>query len=118
METQDTSPVERPGHGGGWVAGLAGLSGRIGIQVGGKTAGVLQVEDGRAELVPEGAPVQASIICKDEEVMKKLLSGEGNAVVAALQGRASLEGDAIFALKVIRALRVGSPFTAQPGQGG
>jgi putative sterol carrier protein len=86
--------------------------------VDGRTIGVLQVDDGRVEMVGPGAPVQASVVAKSQDDIQKILRGELNLVVAALQGRLAMDGDTMFALKVLRGLLAGSPVAGRIEQGG
>jgi putative sterol carrier protein len=85
-------------------AQLAGLHGRLKIDAGGKTVGVLQVQDGKVELSSDGASAEARIVCGAAEDVAKIVRGELNPVVAALQGRLSIHGDRIFAIKVVLGL--------------
>jgi putative sterol carrier protein len=101
--------------------GLAGLRGRLRLQVGDQTAGALVVDDGQVELTDakSGGPREEAVaLFSDVEDMKKLLRGEVNPVVAALQGRMALRGDLVFATKVILGLRVSSPFAGAVKKGG
>jgi putative sterol carrier protein len=85
-------------------AQLAGLRGRLKIDAGGKTVGVLQVDDGRVQLSPDTESPEAAIICSAEDDVAKIVRGELNPVVAALQGRLAIHGDRIFAIKVVLGL--------------
>ena len=72
-------------------SGRYGITGRLGFEVNGRMA-ILQIDDGRTELVTDGGPVQAKLLCRSEEDFRKLASGELNPLVASLQGRLAIEG--------------------------
>jgi putative sterol carrier protein len=97
---------------GGTAPGLKGLHGRLRIDVGGKTIGVLTVDDGHVELINDQGPADAVATCATAEDLKHLVRGEVNPVVAGLQGRVQLQGDMQFAIKVVLGLRAGSPFVS------
>ncbi len=93
---------------------LAGVVGRLRLQIGGKTVGVLVVHDGHLELTADDGSVDATMVCSTREDAIAVLRGEVNPVVAALRNRMRLIGDQTFAAKVIMGLRAGSPFARLP----
>jgi len=97
---------------------LEGVSGRLGFEVDGRTVTVLQIDDGRVELVQDPAPVNARVIWKNQDDIEKFLRGDLNAVVAALQGRLALDGDMAFAIKVVHGMRAAPPLATDPNKGG
>src|SRR5690349_4665474 len=93
---------------------LAGLVGRLRLQIAGRTVGVLVVHDGHLELTGDDGSVDATLVCASAEDVIAALRGEVNPVVAALRNRLRLIGDRTFAAKVIMGLRSGSPFARLP----
>jgi len=94
---------------------LAGISGRLRLNVGGKPLGVLVVDDGHLSLAnDDGQPVDVTVECASRENLVTLLRGEINPVVAALRGFVRQRGDRAFGLKVVLGLRAGSPFVHTP----
>jgi putative sterol carrier protein len=104
-------------RGGGRVEDLAGVSGRLAVEVDGKTVGELVIDDGHVELGGNGAPTQGVVGFKSAEDLWKVLRGQLNPVVASLQGRLTVQGDLAFAVKVILCISAASPFTASKGKG-
>lgn len=113
METMGAAPKGTPVR--GPAPGLAGITAHLGVTVGGAPAGMLRVEDGQVEFVPDAdvsnAPAVASFA--GQEVVQRMLQGRLNPVVAALQGALELSGDRELAVRVILGLQAGSPFTGQ-----
>jgi hypothetical protein len=91
----------------GQAPGLAGVKGRMLVTVAGAPLGVLQVDDGQVEFVPGGGTAEATVAFEDRADVVRLLQGELNPVVAALQGRMSAGGDVALATRVILGLRPG-----------
>jgi putative sterol carrier protein len=98
----------------GRAEGLDGLSGRLRLQVAGAPVGVLKVEDGEVEIEPDG---EASTLLKadSEPTLVSLLSGELQVIVAALQGRARVEGDIGLVIRIFFGLRAASPWRTTGG---
>ena len=96
---------------------LAGVSGRMRLAIGGKSVGVLVVDDGHLSLTDDDQPVDVTTICATRTDLIKLLRGEVNPVVAALRGIVRQRGDRGFGAKVILGLRAGSPFVRTPFDG-
>jgi len=120
MASEQTSDVGAAALavGGGHAAGLAGVRGRLRLDVGGKTFGVLDVDDTRVELKNDGAPTDAVLTVDSPDDIKQILGGSANPVVLALQGRSKIQGNLVFAIKVVLGLRAGSPFAGAQKQGG
>jgi hypothetical protein len=93
---------------------LAGVVGRLRLQIGGNTVGVLVIHDGHLELAPDDGSVDATLVCAEAQDVVAILKGEVNPVVAFLRNRARLIGDRVFATKVVMGLRAGSPFARLP----
>jgi putative sterol carrier protein len=99
---------------GGNAPGLAGVYGRLRINVAGKPVATLMVEGTYVALIPDtSGPADATLVCADEDVMRKLLKGELNPFIASMRRQARLMGDRGFGTRVALGLQVGSPF----GQG-
>jgi putative sterol carrier protein len=117
--------MQNPGQGselGGrrWEAdapALAGVSGRMRLQIGGQSMGVLVIDDGHLSLTDDDRPVDVTASCATRADLIKLLRGEINPVVAALRGFIRQRGDRAFGAKVILGLRAGSPFVHTPFDG-
>ena len=80
---------------GGNAPGLAGVYGRLRITVAGKPVATMVVEGTYVALIPDvTGPADATVMCADEDVMRKLLAGELNPFIASMRrisqiGRAS-----------------------------
>ena len=96
---------------------LAGITGRLRLQVGGKPLGVLAIDDGHLSLKDDDQAVDVTVNCATRNDLIKLLRGEINPVVAVLRGIIRMRGDRAFGAKVILGLRAGSPFVHTPFDG-
>ena len=66
---------------GGNAPGLAGVYGRLRIAVAGKPVATLVVEGTYVALIPDTTgPADATVMCADEDVMRKLLAGRAEPV--------------------------------------
>jgi hypothetical protein len=97
----------------GPAPGLAGVRGRLRVDVAGKTVGVLVVDDGRIELTNDQGPTDAVVVCDTAQDLRQMMRGELNPVVGGLQGRLRVEGNIALAIKVSLGLRAGSPFVSK-----
>lgn len=98
--------------------GLAGLYGRLRINVAGKPVGTLVVEGTYVALIPDiHGPADTTAMCADDETMRKLLRGELNPFIASMQRLARLAGDRSFGTRVVLGLQVDSPFKTDSGKG-
>ncbi len=108
----------------GWVTTLTGLCGRLAFDVDGKTVAALQVDDQCIEVVTggtagKGGAPRAVATCVSEDDVRQVLSCVLDPVVAALQGRLVIDGDVLFGMKVLRALRAApQPGAPAPAGGG
>jgi hypothetical protein len=103
---------------GGPAPGLAGVYGRLRIEVAGKPVATLVIDGPRVALTPDTTgPADAIVLCSDDQAFRKLIGGELNPFVASMRGWARIKGDRNFGTRVILGLRAGSPFAAQPGKG-
>ena len=94
--------------------GLAGLYGRLRINVAGKPVATLVVEGVYVALIPDtSGPADATLICADEDALRKLLRGELNPFIASMRRQARLTGDRGFGTRVALGLQAGSPFAAE-----
>jgi hypothetical protein len=91
------------------VSALAGLTGRLRVDIGSEVACMIEISDGAVGVKPGDGEIRAVAICDSEETAAALRCGELNPVVAILQGRLSLRGDSAFAIKVILGLRTMTP---------
>jgi len=97
--------------------GLEGIYGRLRITVARKPVATLVVEGKYVALIPDThGPADATVICSDEETMRKLLKGQLNPFIASMLRRARLSGDRGFGTRVILGLQVQSPFAADGGK--
>jgi hypothetical protein len=97
----------------GQATGLAGVKGRLLVTVGDQPLGVLQIDDGALELAPGPGPADASVAFNDRADVVHLLKGELNPVVAVLQDRLRVGGNAALATQVILGMRAGSSFKGE-----
>jgi putative sterol carrier protein len=89
------------------VPSLAGVSGRFRIDIAGRPAGLLEIQDGTVSTRPAAGAEDADAVihCDDEETVAAFNRGELNPIVAGLQGRMRVEGNRSFAIKVILGLQ-------------
>jgi putative sterol carrier protein len=118
VETGETVSADLGARRGGMVRDLAGISGRVGVEVDGKPIGELVVDDGHVELAGETAPAEGAIAFRSAEDLWKVLRGELNPIVASLQGRMSIRGDLTFVARIILSIAAASPFAAAKAKGG
>jgi putative sterol carrier protein len=103
---------------GGNAPGLAGVYGRLRITVGGKPVATLVVEGTYVALIPDtSGPADATAMCADEQVMRRLLKGEMNPFIASMRRQARLAGDRAFGTRVAFGLQVESPFAGDADKG-
>jgi hypothetical protein len=107
----------REWHGGN-APGLAGVYGRVRVTVGGKPVATLVVEGTYVALIPDvSGPADSTLMCANEEVMRKLLKGELNPFIASMRRMARIAGDRGLGTRVMLGLQVGSPFAADAEKG-
>jgi hypothetical protein len=89
------------------VPSLAGLSGRLRVDVAGQAAWMLEIDDGTISGRPTRDAEDASAVlqCDSEETLAAFRRGKLNPVVAVLQGRIRPEGDDALAIRVILGLQ-------------
>jgi putative sterol carrier protein len=98
--------------------GLAGLYGRLRINIAGKPVATLVVEGTYVALIPDTrGPADATAMCSDDDTMRKLLRGELNPFIASMLRLARLAGDRGFGTRVMLGLQVDSPFKGDSGKG-
>ena len=115
-ESSDVSPTGAPLS--GVAPGLAGVHGRLRIEVAGKPIGTLVVEGTYVALLPETTgPADATAVCATDDDFRKLLKGELNVFIASMRGWARLKGDRAFGTRVVLGLQVDSPFRGGAGAG-
>lgn len=119
MANEDTPQAggQSQWHGGN-APGLAGVYGRLRITVAGKPFGTLAVEGTYVVLLPDtSGPADATLLCADVEIMRKLLKGELNPYIASMRRQARLAGDRGFGTRVMLGLQVESPFATDADKG-
>ena len=105
METGTQGPTAGPQSQS--VPSLAGLSGRLRVDVAGQPAWVLAIHDGTVSSRPAAGAEDADAIlkCDSEETLAAFRRGQLNPVVAMLQGLVHTEGDRALAIRVILGLQ-------------
>jgi putative sterol carrier protein len=117
MANESGAHVEGQGLRGRTAPGLAGLYGRLRLQVAGKPVGTLVVEGTYVVLLPDSSgPADATAMFADEDSMRKLLKGELNPFIASMKRQAGISGDRGFAVRVAMGLQIESPFKADGGK--
>jgi hypothetical protein len=94
----------------GAAAGVEGIVARIRLTVADSPIGVLKVENGTVEIVPNGEAA-AALTADTLPTLVGLLGGEVQCVVARLQGRIIPEGDIQQVIRVFFGLQGGSPWS-------
>ncbi len=89
------------------VTSLAGLSARLRLDICGQPARMLEINDGTSSSRPAAGAEDADAVlhCDSEETVAAFRRGELNPIVAALQGRLHVEGDAALAIRVVQELQ-------------
>jgi putative sterol carrier protein len=114
MANESGEQVEGRRWPGKTAPGLVGVYGRLRIAVAGKPVATLVVEGVYVALIPDtSGPADATLICADEEALRKLLRGELNPFIASMRRQARLTGDRGFGTRVALGLQAGSPFMAE-----
>ena len=93
---------------------LAGVSGSLRIDVQGKPVASIDVQDGQVSLTDHPGEPTAIANVVDLSDLQRIVQGQLNPVVAAIQGRVMLDGDAEFGIEVILALHAARPFASAP----
>ncbi len=117
MENQSSESLVAEGTFEGEAPGLAGIVGRMRLMVGEQALGVLVVDNGRVKLTPDEPPVDVSAVCKSRDLLVKLLRGQLNPVLMALQAEGRLHGDRERGIKILYGLRGENPFVQVPLNG-
>ncbi len=104
METGPQGPTAGPPQS---VPSLAGLSGRLRVDVAGHPALFLAIHDGSVSSRPAAGAEDADAVlkCDSEETLASFRRGQLNPVVAMLQGLIRTEGDRALAIRVILGLQ-------------
>jgi hypothetical protein len=101
----------------GQAVGVAGLSGRIRLNIGDTIIGRLEVSpDGAVVILPDGE-AEAFLIADSPQTLVGLLGGEKHPIVARLQGRVSTEGDVSLVIRTLLGLQAGSPWSGLVARG-
>jgi hypothetical protein len=114
METQSSENLLSEGTFEGEAPGLAGIVGRMRLMVGDQALGVLVVDNGRVKLAPDEPPVDVTAVCKSRDLLIRLLRGQLNPVMMALQAEGRLHGDRERGIKIVYGLRGSNPFVQAP----
>jgi hypothetical protein len=117
VDNQSTDSLVTEGTFEGEAPGLAGIVGRMRLMVEDKALGVLVVDNGRVKLAPDEAPVDVTAVCKSRDLLVKLLRGQLNPVLMALQAEGRLHGDRERGIKILYGLRGENPFVQVPLNG-
>ena len=95
---------------------LAGLSGTMRIDVKDQPAGTIHLENGRVWAGSPADKADAVATVQERADFEKLLAGELNPVVAAIQGRLVFQGNPELATRLMAALNAAKPFAkSRPG---
>ena len=94
----------------GPAPGVEGLAGKLRLMIADAPVGLLTVERGAAEILPD-CDAACVLRAKDQATLIQLLGGELHPIVARLQQCAVIEGDSRLALRILLALQAGSPLT-------
>jgi putative sterol carrier protein len=89
---------------------LAGLSGTMRVDVQGEPVGSVHVENGRVWEGRADDPAQTVAVVENRGDFMRIVEGELNPVVAAIQGRLALQGDPELGTRLIYALNAAKPF--------
>ena len=105
METGTRGPTAGPQSQS--VPSLAGLSGRLRVDVAGHPALVIELHDGTVSERPAASAEDADAVlkCDSEETLAAFRRGQLNPVVAMLQGLVYTEGDVALAVRVTLGLQ-------------
>ena len=117
MESQSSESLVTEATFEGEAPGLAGIVGRMRLMVGDQALGVLVVDNGRVKLGPDEPPVDVTTVCKSRDFLVKLLRGQLNPVLMALQAEGRLHGDRERGVKILYGLRGENPFVQVPLDG-
>ncbi len=117
MENRSSEGLVAEGTFEGEAPGLAGVVGRMRLMVGDQALGVLAVDNGRVKLAPDGPPVDVTAVCKSRDLLVKVLRGQLNPVLMALQAEGRLHGDRELGVKILYGLRGENPFLQAPLDG-
>src|SRR6478735_4375458 len=89
---------------------LAGLAGRMRVDVKDEPTATIHLDNGRLWASPPEDESEATAVVQDRQDFERMLAGELNPFVAAIQGRLWLHGDHELATRVILALNAAKPF--------
>jgi hypothetical protein len=99
------------------LPGLANLSGSVRLDIHDEPAATLHVENGRVWAGQPESQADAIAVLQDRADFDRILAGELNPVVAAIQGRLLLRGEPELATRLIGALYAAKPFKAKSREG-
>jgi hypothetical protein len=95
----------------GVAPGLAGVYGRILIEVAQRPVARLIIEGVHVELIFDAqGPWEACLVCSTVDDFRRLLQGELNPFIASMRGWVRIRGDRNLGTRVLLGLQVGSPF--------
>ena len=94
----------------GPAPGVEGLVGRLRLMIADEPVGMLTVERGVVEILPD-SDATCVLRAKDQATLIQLLGGDLHPMVARLQQCAVIEGDSRLALRILLALQAGSPWS-------
>lgn len=91
---------------------LAGRSGRMRVDVDGRSAGVIEVQQGHINVSDELGEVGVIAMVDETSDFLRMLRGELNPVVASIQGRLVFQGDVELGVEIVLALNAAKPFAS------
>jgi hypothetical protein len=94
------------------IALLAGVSGRMRVDVKGSPVASIDVQNGQVSVIDRVDEPTVVAGVDDPADFQRIVHGELNPVVAAIQGRLMLQGDLEFGVEVILALNAARPYAA------
>jgi hypothetical protein len=92
---------------------LAGLSGRMRVDVKDVPVATIHLEKGRMWASDPEAEAEAVAVVEERSDFEKILAGELNPVVASIQGRLRFRGDPELATRLVNALNAARPFAGR-----
>lgn len=112
MSANETATSQLPDGAHGPAPGLAGLAGRVRLDVEGRSVGSLEIGEGEVTFHRNGvaeADADAVVECDGVDTLRAVCDGELNPVVAALQDRIEITGNRWFGIRVVLGLQGSSP---------
>jgi hypothetical protein len=110
MHSDATQRTPLPEGAHGPAPALAGMAGRLRLDVEGHPVGTLEVAEGEVTFHRDGpTEADAVVACDGLETLRAVCDGTLNPVVAGLQDRVSISGNRWFGIRVVLGLQGSSP---------